>query len=190
MSAWLEAQRSLQGGPAKAPANAEEAMRRGLAFGGDYLGIAGDWWRIFAQGPAGAPGMAPPAAMNLEPLRAHFIELYQRLFTPEIAMAAVAQHPAAGMAAAGARCQAAAQRFAGQVVAIATDAFRRLSTELATTDATAAPITSLRELHELWIECGEAAYAAAAHGDDFAEAQAELLAAFVELRFEQQRLRA
>ena len=46
----------------------------------------------------------------------------------------------------------------------------------------APPITTLRELHALWIDCGEAAYAAAAHRDEFAEAQAELLAAFVELR--------
>ena len=41
---------------------------------------------------------------------------------------------------------------------------------------------NLRELHSLWIDCGEAAYAAAAHRDEFAAAQAELLAAFVELR--------
>jgi hypothetical protein len=39
----------------------------------------------------------------------------------------------------------------------------------------------LRELHELWIECGEAAYAAAAHGEEFSAAQAELLAAMIEM---------
>jgi hypothetical protein len=42
-------------------------------------------------------------------------------------------------------------------------------------------VTTLRELHALWIDCGEAAWAAAAHGEEFAEAQAELLAAHVEL---------
>ena len=32
----------------------------------------------------------------------------------------------------------------------------------------APPITTLRELHALWIDCGEAAYAAAAHREEFA----------------------
>jgi hypothetical protein len=47
-------------------------------------------------------------------------------------------------------------------------------------DAGLPPISSLRQLHELWVDCGEAAWAEAAHGDEFAEAQAELLAAWVE----------
>ena len=46
----------------------------------------------------------------------------------------------------------------------------------------APPITSLRELHALWIECGEAAYGEAARREEFAAAQAELLMALVELR--------
>ncbi len=46
----------------------------------------------------------------------------------------------------------------------------------------APPITSLRELQALWIECGEAAYAEAARREEFASAQAELLMALVELR--------
>jgi polyhydroxyalkanoate synthesis regulator phasin len=49
-------------------------------------------------------------------------------------------------------------------------------------------VTSLRQLHDLWVECGEQAYAAAAHRDDFAAAQAELLAAAIEWRFEQREL--
>jgi hypothetical protein len=62
------------------------------------------------------------------------------------------------------------------------NAGERLAAALARSGPEAPPITTLRELHALWIDCGEAAYAAAAHREDFAEAQAELLAAFVELR--------
>ena len=53
---------------------------------------------------------------------------------------------------------------------------------LAATGPEAQPITSLRELHALWVECGEAAYSQAAHREEFAAAQAELLSALVELR--------
>jgi hypothetical protein len=54
------------------------------------------------------------------------------------------------------------------------------SRPLSASGPAAPPVTTLRELHALWIECGEAAWAAAAHRDEFAEAQAELLAAHVE----------
>jgi hypothetical protein len=74
------------------------------------------------------------------------------------------------------------QAFASQVNAIAIDAGQRLAEALARSGPEAPPITTLRDLHSLWIDCGEAAYAAAAHREEFAEAQAELLAAFVELR--------
>ena len=61
----------------------------------------------------------------------------------------------------------------------------RLAAELADPAASGPPVTSLRQLHDLWVECGEQAYRAAAQGDAFATAQAELLMAMVELRFEQ-----
>jgi hypothetical protein len=65
---------------------------------------------------------------------------------------------------------------------IAADAFERLSAALTSSDPEAAPITSVRALHELWIDCGEAAYAAVARTPAYAEAQSELLAAIVEWR--------
>ena len=79
------------------------------------------------------------------------------------------------------RLQQAAERYARLALAIASDAGRRLVAALSAGDAAAPPVTSVRELHALWIECGEAAWAAAAHGEEFAAAQAELLAAQVEL---------
>lgn len=190
MSAWIETQRKLLEQATGTGGEADEALRRLSGFGGDYVGVAGAWWRLFANAAA-APAVAQiltPA--DLEPLRALFLERYRQLFTPEFALAAALRDPLPEGAAETMRWQAANQRFGQQLAAIAGDAFQRLAAALAADDATRPPITSLRELHELWIECGEAAYAAGAHGDAFADAQAELLAALVELRGLQLRARA
>jgi len=187
MNAWLAVQRDLsrlaEWRPRVAHENAQagaeppaEAMRRLLEFGNDYAGIAADCWR---QLQGGEP--------DLGGLRAGLVERYQRLFMPVIGPHAGAANPLASSAA-FVRCQLASQRFGRHAAAIAIDAFERLSASLATNDPAASPVTSLRQLHELWIECGEAAYAAHAHGDEFADAQAELLASHVELRFEQLRM--
>jgi hypothetical protein len=129
------------------------------------------------QGPGGA-GPATPEAF-LESLAA----AYQRLFAPAaFATAAPAAAPAAGSGAAWARYQRAAARSAELASAIAVDAGRRLAEALAQSGPEAPPITSLRELHGLWIECGEAAYGEAARREKFAAAQAEFVMALVELR--------
>jgi hypothetical protein len=163
MNAWLAAEQTLVA--ARRATGEPEAVDRLLALGGDYAGIATDYFRSI-----GAPA-------GLEVMRAGFIERYRRLFSPDAAIAGAGTN---------ARCQAAFRRCGELAAVIAIDAFKRLSAELANPDPAAPPVTSLGELHELWIECGEAAYAAAAHSEEFAEAQAELLAALVELRFEQQ----
>ena len=80
------------------------------------------------------------------------------------------------------RYQQATERCAQLATAIALDASERLRVALADDGPGAKPITSLRELHALWVECGEAAYSRAAHREEFAAAQAELLSALVELR--------
>ena len=141
----------------------------------------------FAQGLAAltgavqAPGGAGPATP--ETLLQSFAASYQRLFTPAgFAVPAPAFLPAAGSGAAWARYQCAAARSAELASAIALDASRRLAGALAQSGPQAPPITSLRELHALWIECGEAAYGEAARREEFAAAQAELVMALVELR--------
>jgi imidazole glycerol phosphate synthase subunit HisF len=111
-------------------------------------------------------------------LQSGMVERYRRLFTPHGAPEVTAGDSGAAFI----RCQQAAERFGKQATAIAIDASARFSAALSETGPQAPPITSLRELHALWIDCGEAAYAAHAHREEFAEAQAELLAAFVELR--------
>lgn len=80
------------------------------------------------------------------------------------------------------RYQQAAERVGKLQNDAAADAGRRLCTALAAEGPDAVPITSLRELQMLWIDCGEAAWSAAAHREEFAEAQAELLGAWVALR--------
>jgi hypothetical protein len=125
-------------------------------------------------------GGQPPGAANLEALAKPLIERYRQLFMPP-GLAAAAEGPAQA-GAAFQRYQQALQGFALQANGIAMNAGQRLAEALAQSGPEAPPITTLRELHSLWIDCGEAAYAAAAHRDEFAEAQAELLAAFVELR--------
>ncbi len=80
------------------------------------------------------------------------------------------------------RQQQAVERFGRLLNEVAIDASRRLASALADDGPETLPITSLRELHALWIDCGEAAWSAAAHREDFAAAQADLLAALVALR--------
>jgi len=122
-----------------------------------------------------APGRSPQG--QAAPDAAY--EAYRRLFAPSppAAFAGTAQAGAAWH-----RWQRAAERLGRLTGFIALDASRRLQAALAQSGPKAPPITSLRELHALWVECGEAAYAEAAHGEEFADAQAEWLAAMVELR--------
>lgn len=178
MTAWVDLQRQLSEQARHVPGDGGEAMRRLFGFGGEYVGLAGDWSRLFT-----APGVGTPIAMpaaDPEAMCALFSNRYRQLFAPEIASAAIALAPAQRNAAAMQRWHAALQRYGLMVTDIANDASRRLSAALQSDDAGLPPITSLRQLHAQWVDCGEAAWAAAAHGEEFAQAQAELLAAWVE----------
>lgn len=141
-------------------------------FAGDYFGMAGDWWRHFP---------------DLETFLTSSGDRYRQLFMLQFPSSP--PEPPPGSGAALLRWQAATRRFGQQATAIAADASRRLTAALQDDDPTLPPITSLKSLYELWIDCGEAAYAAAAGGDEFAEAQAECLAAWVELHALQPRAR-
>lgn len=153
----------------------QEAIKRLTDFGRDFAGIAEDCCQDFAR--AGAAG-------GFEALRAPFTKRYLRLFTPEGAWTPGAMTGAGGVSPAYLRWQRASQKLGEQAALIATDAFQHLSSALTSSDPEAAPITSVRALHDLWIECGEAAYAAAARTPAYAQAQTELLAALVEWRAE------
>lgn len=153
----------------------QEAIRRLTDYSRDFAGIAEDCCHFFAR--AGAAG-------GFEALRAPFIERYRRLFTPEGAWSAGATTGAGSTTPAYLRWQQASRELGEQAALIAADAFQRLSDALTSSDPEAAPITSVRALHDLWIECGEAAYAAVARTPAYVRAQSELLAAIVEWRAE------
>jgi hypothetical protein len=171
LQAWQDAQRefaklALAGSAANAPESAAQA--RLTDFAADYAGLAA---AVLAQWRSNGP--------SLEPLVAPLVARYQALFTPP---GLVSPAPVAAQgSAAWLRGQRAQERCARLAVAIASDAGRRFVAALSANGPAAPPVTTLRELHALWIDCGEAAWAAAAHGEEFAEAQAELLAAHVEL---------
>jgi hypothetical protein len=167
LEAWFKVQRQLS-------QCATDPTRRLMEFGNDYTSIAAEFWSRM---------QVPTREADLAGLQASLVERYRHLFMP-----INPPEPAAGGTGTGyIRCQQAAERFSRQATAIAIDASARLSAALSATGPEAPPITSLRELHALWIECGEAAYALHAHQEEFADAQAELLAAFVELRASQGR---
>jgi hypothetical protein len=133
-----------------------------------FAALAGVAW-----GDAG-PGRADPG-----PLGPAFAAGYQKLFAPGGLAAA---GPASGSGPAFERYQRAAARSSALAASIAADAGGRLARALEAGGPAAPPITSLRELQALWVDCGEAAYGEAARSEEFAEAQAELLMALVELR--------
>lgn len=155
---------------AQAPtAEAAQAIRQFFDWGKDFAALAGK----------GQPIWLAPAAMQLESLRTAFAERYLALFAPATATLSAAAEQGHPATAARLRFQRACQRQGEAFAAIAQDACGRLIASLA---AAGPPITSLKELHALWIECGERAFADAAHGEAFAATQAELIAAYVELR--------
>ena len=104
---------------------------------------------------------------------------YQQLFMPAPPLPAAAPGAASAL-----RLQRAMQAFAQLAAAAAADAAARFQAALGAADPALPKITTLRALHELWIDCGEAAHAVAAHAPAWAQAQAELLNALVELRAE------
>lgn len=173
LQAWQEAQREFARLAAAGTATANDplaaAQRRLSDYAAGYAGLA-----------AATYAATPPAPATLAAMSAPLVAQYQKLFTPPGLEPALPEGEAGG--AAWLRMQQAQERYARIALAIASDAGRRLIAALSASGPSAPPITSLRELHALWIECGEAAWAAAAHREDFAEAQAELLAAHVELR--------
>lgn len=137
-------------------AGAPPGMLPWLAAEREFAALAAAW----AQ-----PSTTPASA---EAWLAALADSYRRLFASRVPIPVLAG--------------TAAQRFGALLSSIAQDAARRLASALSESGPGAPSITTLRELRALWIETGEAAWSVAAHGEAFAAAQAELLAALVELR--------
>lgn len=87
---------------------------------------------------------------------------------------------------AGLRYQTALARLASLLTTVGGEAIDSLSKLVG--PAAKSPPTTLRGVYDLWVECGEKAYAAASHGVEFAAAQQELNEAIAELRQLQQQI--
>lgn len=165
-----------------------EAIRRIREFGDDYLGIARELW-LFVEAQALAMPGTPSQGLSdgLDQLRHVLKEKFERMYVPAFGSLHAQQQATERLLSTGLRWQRASARVGELLSAVATDAAEKLIAALAGADAPGPPITSLRQLHDLWVECGERAFSVVAHGEEFAAAQAELLSAMVEMRFEQRR---
>jgi hypothetical protein len=170
-AAWLEQQQEFwsrlaagQGGSVP-----PETLQRLADFGSQYASLTHEFWQRFAAG--GSEGPADSAG-----LQALFLAAYQQALRPASLQLPDHGHHVAVLV----RLQQATHAFGQLLVAIAADAAARLMAALATPSADR--IVSVAGLHELWLESGEQAWAAAAPRADFVAAQQELLAALTEWR--------
>ncbi len=175
--------------PFASHADAESAaIHRIREFADDYLDITRELCKLVEAHASGAPGAASQAfGKGLDQLRNALKEKFERLYVPVFGSLRAQQQATEGLMATSVRWQRAVTRVSELLSTVAADAVEKLIAALAGPDASGPPVTSLRQLHELWVDCGEQAFSVAAHCEDFAAAQAELLAAMVEMRFEQRR---
>lgn len=73
-----------------------------------------------------------------------------------------------------------------KMMAVHTDALDRLERLIKTRSQENRPLANMRELYDLWVECGEHAYAGMAHSEEYCRLQAELANAAVRVRAKQQ----
>jgi polyhydroxyalkanoate synthesis regulator phasin len=83
------------------------------------------------------------------------------------------------------RYQQALANFSQLLVRVSGEAVERLARRVAKRAESSEPIGSFRAVYDLWVDSGEEAFAAAAHGPEFARAQSELNDALMELKSEQ-----
>ncbi len=214
LEGWLETQRQywdamLAGRPPAAPAPAasmpeaftaglpessREVAARMLEFGESYLGVTRQAWQAL-EAAKGASHAQADLARRLDALKAQFTQGFTQAFPgmagatagpgaiPALGPARERQQSAERLAQATLRYQRALADFSGLLGRVASGAVDRLAQRLAGGGDAARP-DSLRAVYDLWIDCGEHAYAAAAHTPEFAAAQSALNDALLDLRRE------
>lgn len=170
-TAWVELQQEFWSrlAAAKGGSMPPETLQRLADFGSQYAGLTREFWQRFAAG-----GSAPP--VDPAGLQAIFLAAFQQALSPTSLQLPDHAHHVTVLV----RLQQATHAFGQLLVAVAADAAARLMAALATPSAER--IVHVASLHELWLESGEQAWAAAAPRADFVAAQQELLAALTEWR--------
>lgn len=197
------------------PDSSQELTRKMMEFGEGYLGVAREFWKVVEAAPAGSSDPATlqrqlealqssfadgfSKLYSSGPLGGDLMAAWQRMGA---AAGGAGQPPAfPGMPALGPlrerqeamerlgraalKYQQALGRFGELLTRVSGDAVGRLAKRVSRRVQSKEPIGSMRAMYDLWVDAGEEAYAAAAHGPEFAKAQGELNDALMELKTEQ-----
>jgi class III poly(R)-hydroxyalkanoic acid synthase PhaE subunit len=152
----------------------QSSFTQGFAklYGGGPLGadMLGAWQKM--AGPAAAGGGASmPAWPGL----------------PALGITRERQEAMERLGQAALRYQQALGRYGELLGKVSADAVERLTRRISRISRPDEQIGSFRAMYDLWVECGEEAFAAAAHGAEFAKAQSEVNDALMSLKSEQQK---
>lgn len=179
------------------PESSRDVAVRMLEFGESYLGVTRQAWKAL-EAAQGASVAQADLARQLESLKSQFAQGFAQAFPgmagstagpgaiPALGPNRERQQSAERLAQASLRYQQALSAFTALLGRVSGGAVDRLAQRLAADGGARRP-DSLRAVYDLWIDCGEQAYAAAAHTPEFARAQADLNDALLDLRREHQR---
>jgi len=197
------------------PDSSRDLTRKMMEFGEGYLGVAREFWKLVQAMPAGATDAAKlqRELQSLQsgftesfsrlyasgPLGGDLLDAWQRMGAaagaggqgpawpglPALGPLRERQEAMERLGRAALKYQQALGRFGQLLSRVSGDAVERLAKRVTRRVESDEPIGSLRAMYDLWVDAGEEAYAAAAHGREFAQAQAELNDALMDLKAEQ-----
>jgi len=197
------------------PDTSQDLTRKMMEFGEGYLGVAREFWKLAEATQAGSADAATLqqelAALQSSfaegfsrlyssgPLGGDLMAAWQRMGAgamgggpapafpgmPALGPLRERQEAMERLGRAALKYQQALGHFGELLSRVSGDAVGRLAKRVSRQVQSEQPIGSLRAMYDLWVDAGEEAYAAAAHGPEFAKAQAELNEALMDLKAEQ-----
>jgi polyhydroxyalkanoate synthesis regulator phasin len=177
------------------PESSRDVASRMLEFGESYLGVTRQAWKAL-EAAQGASVAQADLARQLESMKSQFAQGFAQVFpgppgapgaVPAFGPGRERQQSAERLARAAMRYQQAFAAFTALLGRVSGGAVDRLAQRLGESSGAGKAPDSLRAVYDLWVDCGEQAYAAAAHTPEFAKAQSELNDALLDLRREQQK---
>jgi class III poly(R)-hydroxyalkanoic acid synthase PhaE subunit len=169
---WVRQQRDLL--ERAASASPDEGAATG-ASADPWIDLAATWHRVWAGVQSLGDATVQGFAQALQQLPAVGLAREQTLAWREVAAA-----------------QAACLRLESELRAVLTrvqsDALTLLEQRVSERRAAGRQVGSMRELYDLWVECGEQLYAKVAHSDEYCRLQGEVANAATHLRACQQRV--